>query len=1012
MSSLNDLIDAELKNVIPIRPEAEAPRLNLPAIREKLAASNGRDYWRSLEEVADTEEFQDYVKHEFPRDVELWLAPMTRRSFLQLMGAGLALAFFSGCRKPLQEIVPFMKAPEDVIPGRPLFYASALPFNGYARGVLVENHTGRPTKIEGNPEHPDSLGAADLFMQAATLGFYDPDRSQTISYRGANQTWDNFVAALKKAADAQRLKKGAGLRILTETVTSPSFADQIQRLSRQFPRAKWHQFEPVHRDNIRAGAHHAFGKAVETRYRFSEADVIVSLDADFLVGRPGSLRYMRDFSDARRVDGKRNTMNRLYMVETCPSVTGSMADHRWPLRANEIPRFAHLLAREVGLPLSAPTNDNAAWRPWVRAIARDLRAHRGRGVVLAGDTQPPEVHALAHALNDRLGNAGRTVVYTEPVEARPQSQRASLKELTSDMNSGAVDALLIVGGNPVYNAPADLAFAEALKKVDTKIHLGLYDDETSAACDWHVPEAHALESWGDLRAFDGTVSFVQPQIEPLYGGKTGSELISALLDDAPRSAHEIMTDYWKRKSRTVNFDGFWKKTLHDGVMAGSAFPALFVAVRAGFWKELTPFPADDGSDLEIVLRPDPTIGDGRHANNGWLQEVPKAITKLTWDNAALMSAALAERLGVANEDVVELTLDGRSVKAPVWIVPGHADQSITLHLGYGRTRAGRVGNGAGVNAYRLQNSSMNGSQSGLKVTRAGGAYKLSGTQHHAVMEGKDFVRVATLAEYAANPAFARDGKAPDEKTTLYQNGLAATSDEYAWGMAIDLNACNGCNACIVACQAENNIPIVGKEQVAKGREMHWLRVDRYFTPELENPESYSQPVPCMHCEDAPCEPVCPVGATVHSDEGLNEMVYNRCVGTRYCSNNCPYKVRHFNFLAYTAPVKGPLKLLQNPDVTVRSRGVMEKCTYCVQRIQGAKIEAGKENRPVRDGEIVSACAQTCPAQAIVFGNIKDPNSRVSQLKAQQRDYALLAELGTRPRTTYQAKLKNPNPELA
>ncbi len=985
--------------------------IDLNTIKNKLAASQGREYWRSLDELSNTEEFQDFVKHEFPRDVELWLAPMTRRNFLQLMGAGLAMAFFTGCRKPLKEIIPYNKAPEEIIPGKPLFYASALSLGGYARGVLVENHAGRPTKIEGNPQHPDSLGAADVFLQAATLGFYDPDRSQSITFNGDVQSWSTFVSALRIGLAAQRASKGLGLRVLTETITSPSLADQLQRLLREFPKAKWHQFEPVNRDNVRGGAHQAFGKAVETHYRLENCDVIVSLDADFLTSMPGSLNYARAFSDGRRVSATRAKMNRLYAVETNPSVTGSMADHRWPLRSDEIPRFAQALAQELGLSFSSPVNQEAAWHPWVRAIARDLAAHRGRSIVMAGDAQPADVHALVHAINNRLGNQGRTVIYTAPVEARPQSQMLSLKDLVADMEKGDVEMLLILDGNPIYNAPADLNFSQALEKVGTKIHLGLYNDETSAACNWHVPQAHPLESWDDLRAFDGTVSFVQPQIEPLYDGKTAQEIISAMLDSSPQSSHDILTGYWKQKTRVVNFDHLWKKTLHDGVMERTALPPMSVSLRPNLLRELSAFPTSSDSDIEIIFRADPSVWDGRYANNGWLQELPKPISKLTWDNAALMSPALAQRLGVSNEDVVELSLGNRSVKAPVWIVPGHADRSVTLHLGYGRTRSGRVGNGAGVSAYLLQSSDSLWSSAGLKISRAGGSYKLASTQHHAAMEGKDFVRVGTLDEYKSNPAFAKDKKSPDKKKTLYNGNLPAPSEDYAWGMAIDLNSCTGCNACVVACQAENNIPIVGKDQVIKGREMHWLRVDRYFSPELDNPESYSQPVPCMHCEDAPCEVVCPVGATVHSDEGLNEMVYNRCVGTRYCSNNCPYKVRRFNFLAYTEPVKGPLKLMQNPDVTVRSRGVMEKCTYCVQRIQGAKIEADKDNRKVRDGEIVSACAQTCPAQAIVFGNIKDPNSRVSQLKAEQRDYALLAELGTRPRTTYQARLKNPNPEL-
>jgi molybdopterin-containing oxidoreductase family iron-sulfur binding subunit len=603
--------------VIPIRLEPEKPRMDLETIREKLSSENGRAYWRSLDELSNTEEFQDFVKHEFPRDVEQWLAPMTRRHFLQLMGAGLAMAFFAGCRKPLQEIIPYNKSPEEIIPGRPLFYASSLPFGGYGRGVLVETHTGRPTKIEGNPAHPDSLGAADVFMQAATLSFYDPDRAQNITHKGASERWDAFVAAMRTALAAQKQKKGAGLRVLTETVTSPSLAFQLQRLLREFPQAKWHQFEPVNRDNVRAGAHLAFGQAVETRYQFEKCDVIVSLDADFLVGMPGSLSYMRAFTDGRRVSATRSTMNRLYMVEPCPSVTGMMADHRWPLRADEIAVFAQALAQEMGLSFSSAAPIDDAWRPWIKAIARDLNAHRGKSVVIAGDTQPSAVHAIAHAINNRLGNAGRTVVYTEPVEARPQSQLASIKDLASDMHAGQVELLVMLGGNPVYNAPADLDFPSALAKVATKTHLSLHRNETSAACDWHVPQAHALESWDDLRAFDGTIGLVQPQIEPLYDGKTAQEIISAMLDAAPQTSHELLQNYWKQKSRVVNFNSFWKKTLNDGVMAGTALPAISVSLRRD---ALGSLPAlSRASEFEIVFKPDPCVWDVSHSNNGWFQ---------------------------------------------------------------------------------------------------------------------------------------------------------------------------------------------------------------------------------------------------------------------------------------------------------------------------------------------------------------------------------------------------------
>jgi MoCo/4Fe-4S cofactor protein with predicted Tat translocation signal len=996
------------------KPQApQSPALvDIAAIRTRLANSHGRDYWRSLEELSETAEFQDFVKHEFPRDVELWMEPMSRRGFVKLMGASLAMAFFSGCRKPLESIVPYNKAPEDVVPGKPLFFASALPFQGYARGVLVENHMGRPTKIEGNPAHPDSLGSTDIFMQAATLSFYDPDRSQVVTHRGSISTWTDYLESLSSAAGVLKAKGGAGLRILTETVTSPSLGAQLREFQGRFPDAQWHQYEPARGDGVQEGALLAFDRPVATRYQFDRADVIVSLESDFLIGMPGSMLYTRDFATRRSAGDENSGMNRLYVMESDLSVTGTMADHRLPLRPAAIEVAARMLASELGVREIAASGDqlSSAAAAWVTAVARDLQKHAGASLVIAGDAQPPVVHALAHAMNHALGNVGRTVVYTDPVEVAPVNHMESLRRLVADMRAGRVDSLLILGGNPVFTAPADLDFPEALAKVPWSAHLGLYEDETSALCRWHLPEAHALESWGDLRAYDGSVSIIQPQIQPLYDGKTASEILSGLLEAAPRSSHDIVHDFWKGRTHLLDFEGFWRKTLNDGVMALTALSPKRVSLKTGFAREPQALNAAQG--LELVFKPDPTIGDGRHANNGWLQELPKPVTKLTWDNAALMAPALAERLGVGNGDVVELELQGRSLKAPVWLVPGHADRSVTITLGYGRTRAGRVGDGAGFNAYALRTSRAPWSSSGLTVRKTGRNYKLASTQHHYSMEGRDLVRVATLAEYERNPRFAQEpDNVPAAKETLYDYSKPPQSPDYAWGMSIDLNKCIGCNACMVACQAENNIPIVGKEEVAKGREMHWIRVDRYYSGDLENPSSYNQPVACMHCEDAPCEVVCPVGATSHSDEGLNQMVYNRCIGTRYCSNNCPYKVRRFNFMDYTAHVTGPLKMLENPDVTVRSRGVMEKCTYCVQRISCAKIGAEEEGRLVRDGEITPACAQACPAHAIVFGNLKDNESEVVQRKADPRDYGLLTELGTRPRTTYLARLRNPNPEI-
>ena len=996
--------------------------LNLSLLRARLEGSQGRQYWRSLEELADTEEFQDFLHNEFPQQFAAWSETVDRRQMLKLMGASLALAGLSGCtRQPNEKIVPYVRAPEQIVPGKPLFFATAMPLGGFASGLLVESHMGRPTKIEGNPQHPASLGATDLFAQASVLTLYDPDRSQVVTRLGQISSWVAFAAALRTTMDNQRPEKGARLRILTGTVTSPTLAHQMRSLLAEFPAAKWIQYEPAGSDMARAGAQLAFGEYVNTVYRFDQADLILSLDADFLGEGPGHLRYTRQFTARRQVQAEAAGMNRLYAVESTLSNTGAMADHRLRMRAGEIERFARAVANELGVKTeeSGAEADQQGHTQWVTALARDLQKHRGSSIVLAGNQQPPSVHALANALNHVLGNVGKTVVYTDPVEADPGDQLASVRELVRDMEAGQVDLLVIADSNPVFTAPADLRFAEHLLKVKRRIHLGLYQDETSTLCHWHVPQAHYLESWSDARAFDGTVTILQPLIAPLYDGKSIHQLLSALSGKPQRSSHDIVRDYWKSQNPPGNFDELWRTALHDGLLAGTALPPKRVSLKADFLRvgkgTEAPTPRTAAGEtaesrgLEIVFRPDPTIWDGRFANNGWLQELPKPLTKLTWDNAALVSPATAERLGLANEELVELHYRDRVVRAPVWIQPGHADDSVTVHLGYGRTRAGRVGTGTGFNAYALRGSDRPWFDSGLVVRKTGGRYPLSSTQIHHNMEGRHLVRVGTLEEFQHNPHFAHEvehGTAPH--LSLFPEHKY---EGYAWGMAIDLNRCVGCNACVVACQAENNIPVVGKVEVARGREMHWLRIDRYYSPSLENPEVYHQPVMCMHCENAPCEVVCPVAATVHSSEGLNEMVYNRCVGTRYCSNNCPYKVRRFNFFAYSDYDTPVLKLLRNPDVTVRTRGVMEKCTYCVQRINVARIEAKKEDREIRDGEIVTACQAACPAQAITFGDINDPQSRVSQLKAEPRNYGLLEDLNTRPRTTYLAKLRNPNPEL-
>jgi len=996
-----------------------AGALDLDAIRAKLSTTKGQTYWRSLEELAETPEFVNYLHREFPENASEWHDPAGRRNFLKLMGASLALAGLSGCTKlPAETIVPYVRQPEEIIPGRPLFYATAMPLSGIGSGVLVESHMGRPTKVEGNPEHSGSLGATDVFAQASILSLYDPDRSQVLNNAGRIATWSAFFNAASTEIVKQRTVQGAGLRILTETITSPTLAAQIRAVLAEFPQAKWHQCEPAGRHTVRAGAKLAFGEYTDTHYHFDKADIVLSLDADFLCEGPGHLRYAREFVARRRVRGSNTAMNRLYVLESTPSNTGTMADHRVAVRAREVESFARAIAAKIGVATQAlGCASLTAHGPWVEAVAKDLQAHRGRCVVVPGERQTPAVHAVAHAMNAALGNVGATVSYSETVEANPVEQIDSLKELTADMAAGRVQFLLILGGNPVYSAPVDLDFKAHLDQVPFRVHSSLYEDETSAECQWHLPEAHYLEAWGDIRGFDGTITLQQPLILPLYNGKSHIEILQVFTKDPAKSGYDIVRDTWRARGMAAtpgtDFEKKWRRALHDGVVPGTEAAAKKVALK--------PLPPQeeknpDGLGTEIIFRPDPSIYDGQFANNGWLQELPRPLTKLVWDNAALMSPRTAQKFGVQMSDVVELKYEGRALRVAVWVMPGHAEDSVTLHLGYGRTHTGRAGAGAGVNAYALRVSSAPWVCGNLQVTRTGETYVLAVTQHHHSIDTSavahrvdELVREGTLEEFHKNPKFVKEmGEDPDPKLTLYP-GHQYTG--YAWGMMVDLASCTGCNACVVACQAENNIPVVGKVEVSKGREMHWLRIDRYYKGGLDDPETVHQPVMCQHCENAPCEVVCPVAATSHSEEGLNDMVYNRCVGTRYCSNNCPYKVRRFNFFQYSDYTSPSLALGRNPDVTVRTRGVMEKCSYCVQRINAAKIDSEREDRSVRDGEIVTACQQACPTQAIVFGNLNDKSSQVAKLRDEPLSYGILTELNTKPRTGYLAKLRNPNPEL-
>jgi MoCo/4Fe-4S cofactor protein with predicted Tat translocation signal len=1026
--------------------------LDLAAVRAKLQSKTGKQYWRTLEELAEDPEFEELLHREFPRQAPSeWDESVDRRDFLKLMAASLAFAGLSGCsRTPEQYIVPYVKQPDGMVLGKPQFYATVMPFGADAIGLLVESHEGRPTKIEGNPGHPSSLGATNAFAQASVLNLYDPDRAQTVTSFGEIKTWAQFLDSVQAIAAAAKSADGAGFRILTGTITSPTLAAQIQFLLTLYPRAKWHQWEPAVGDGTREGSKLVFGSYVNTVYRPGEAEVILSLDSDFLGSGPGHIRYAREFSRRRKLDQyaevrrRGGEMNRLYVVEPTPSVTGATADHRLPLRASEVEFFARALAGKLGLDGSAPLSPDA--EKWLDAVARDLQKHKGASLVVAGEQQSAEVHALAHAINAALGNVGTTLYYTESVEEHPVNHLESLRELCADMDAGKVETLLILGVNPVYTAPHDFNFAAKLKfdsvtkgkKVKTVMHVSSHFDETSELCDWHVGESHYLETWGDARAFDGTLSVIQPLIAPLYRTHSAREVLAAFGDKPGVSDYEVLRDRLKAASPSADFEKFWRKTLNDGLVAGSAFAPINPAQKFNT-ASLPPAKATPAGEIEFIFRPDPCVYDGRFANNGWLQELPKPVTKLTWDNAALVSPKTAEKLGLTHDvgarggehgkiysNVIDIALSNSKVTTAAWRLPGQADDVIVLPLGYGRKKAGYTGTNKGFNAYAVRSSSALWTATGGKISKTGEDYPLACTQYHFNMEGRQILATGTLEEYKKNPGFAHDEEKNKEKTkqelSLYKE---FSYPGYAWGMAIDLNSCNGCNACVVACHSENNIPVVGKDQVMRGREMHWIRIDRYYEKSVKsatndpssyddslfNPETFFQPVPCQQCENAPCEQVCPVGATVHSAEGLNDMVYNRCVGTRYCSNNCPYKVRRFNFLRFQDWETPQLKLLRNPEVTVRSRGVMEKCTYCVQRINTVRIESENQNRPIRDGEIVTACEAACPTEAIVFGNANDPSSRVAKLKAQQRNYSLLGELNARPRTTYLAAVRNPNPEL-
>jgi MoCo/4Fe-4S cofactor protein with predicted Tat translocation signal len=1113
--------------------EQSDPSAAFEALRTRAASQHGQQYWRSLQELAETPEFEGYIQREFPHEAGEWHDPTSRRTFMKLMGASLAFAgvgLTAGCEQNEEKIVPYVDPPENIIPGKPLFYATTMPFrSGQGIGLLVEQHMGRPTKIEGNPEHPASLGATDAMAQASVLSLYDPDRSGAVKERAAITTWSQFSRQVESTLyDAGAALTNKRIRILTETVCSPTLGNEIQALLKRFPQARWHQYEPINRDNVNA-AFASFGPPTNTYYDFSKAERILSLDCNFLHDEPGSIRYARQYIDGRRVRvaeheghktlhretaAKRGSemtevdggfgINRLYVAESTPTITGASADHRVAVKPSQVYDIAVAVARAVGVSSvgEAPAL-SAALGQWVEAVAEDLRSHAGKSLIIAGAHQPPAVHVLAHAMNAALQSVGQTVFYTDPVEAEAQAdsgagakakstQIESLAALVADLNAGNVDMLLILGGNPVYTAPADLDFAGALKKfVDIKvqddttgrqryknfaIHLSQYFDETSIRCHWHLPESQYLESWGDLRAFDGTVSLQQPLISPLYGTRSAVEVVAGIMLNRDAKGYDLVRTFWQSETKLAGdaFEQMWNKSLHDGIVAGSALRTRPANLRADL-AAITARPAvpTAADATEIVFRPDPNIWDGRWANNGWLMELPKPLTKITWDNVILMSPKTAsEKFGIRHDNVddrrvaiVTLRRDGRDVTGPVWISFGHPDDSVTVHLGFGRTRAGRVGGTEGethgFDAYAIRTSGAATIAADVMIGKdeRGKQFEIACTQHHQLIDfshpsmkdaggpyahedlNKQRQLVKTLDYDTFKDAHGDHGHHP-KHISLYPQYPYDSNGLHKWGMVIDQNACIGCNACVTACQSENNIAVVGKQQVIMQREMHWLRIDTYYTGDPIAPSMMFQPMMCQHCETAPCEVVCPVAATSHSDEGINEMTYNRCVGTRYCSNNCPYKVRRFNFLQYNDNRIASLKLMRNPDVTVRNRGVMEKCTFCVQRVNLTRIELKKLEVEASEGaasdpdasdrihekyagvlsELQTACQQVCPTEAIIFGDLNYTKKakaakgplQVERLKHQPREvhYDLLGELNTRPRTTYLARFRNYNPAIA
>ncbi|MFO8029042.1 MAG: TAT-variant-translocated molybdopterin oxidoreductase [Cyclonatronaceae bacterium] len=998
-------------------------------------------YWRSLNELAQNEEYRKFVEREFPENATELTDGVSRRNFLQIMGASIALAGLAACRKPVQKILPYTRQPEHIVPGIPLYYASAVPFRGNLSGVVVETHEGRPTKIEGNDLHPGSNGKSNIRQQAAILDLYDQDRSRKVLRNGSDSTWEDFTAFCREHfADT-----GRRVAFLSEAHSSPTLERLRQSALNRFPNARWVTCEPFSEESVLNGTAMAFGRRLRPSYHFDKASVTLSLDDDFLQDSDNDVAHIGAFAQSRALASPDEEPSRLYAAESTYSLTGSNADHRLRIKSSEIPLFtfalaAHLSGEVSGLEAYAGYRNTFSDHSWISVLAEELMRNRGSSIITAGPEHDAPVHATVAAINHALGNTGQTVEYLDVPYTATADQNEAFAGLVREMGEGQIDTLVMIGTNPVYTAPADLDFQTALEQVPESLHLSLHYDETSRQSSWHVNRAHFLETWGDGHSFTGVRSVIQPLIQPLFNGKSETEFLNAVLSGEDAAGHQLVRETWQ-ELLDGPFERGWNEVLHDGLQRGSRYNAVSVSLAGSFSAEAAGFleAAEEpgGDSVELVVRPDPRMHDGRFANNGWLQELPDPMTKVTWDNVALMSPNTAERFGIPptrrfgdpNQMVVRLrTASGDEAEIAAWVLPGHADNSITLHAGYGRQKVGRVADQVGVNVFPLRRSVSRLYCTAADVSATGRSYVIACTQDHHSLEGRPHVQDADLDHYRENPTFAQDAVYVPGIYGDREHPVSLFDDKQwpdhqpQWGMAIDLNACIGCGVCTIACQAENNIPVIGKREVRRGREMHWIRTDRYFRgDERGNPQVMHQPVPCMHCENAPCEQVCPVAATTHSDDGLNQMTYNRCIGTRYCANNCPYKVRRFNFFNYskeyltTGDDPEIIQMAMNPDVTVRFRGVMEKCTYCVQRISRAKIdtknETGDTVKP-SDGTVKTACQQACPANAITFGDLTDEKSIVSIQKSKDRNYLMLEELNVRPRTSYLAKIRNPNRQLS